>query len=60
MTVTFVAVKLWREFIYDMVDQAAFAVGFDGTSPFAAPIRALGEKLFYPWNVKGWLAARRR
>ncbi|WP_429295682.1 hypothetical protein [Paraburkholderia atlantica] len=53
---TFVTAKLWREFIYDMVDQAAFAVGYDGT----APIRALGENLFYPWDVKGWLAARRR
>ncbi|WP_429474368.1 hypothetical protein [Paraburkholderia atlantica] len=57
---TFVTAKLWCEFIYDMVDQAAFAVGYDGTSPLAAPIRAPGENLFYPWDVKGWLAARRR
>ncbi|KXU87718.1 hypothetical protein CI15_15970 [Paraburkholderia monticola] len=32
----------------------AFDVGYDDTAPFAAQIRALGQNLFYPPNVKGW------
>jgi uncharacterized protein (DUF1800 family) len=32
----------------------AFDVGYDDTAPFAVQIRALGENLFYPPNVKGW------
>ncbi|WP_233849757.1 DUF1800 domain-containing protein [Paraburkholderia sp. HD33-4] len=31
-----------------------FDVGYDDTAPFASQIRALGENLFYPPNVKGW------
>ncbi|MCC8391380.1 DUF1800 domain-containing protein [Paraburkholderia sp. MMS20-SJTR3] len=32
----------------------AFEVGYDGTARFVAQIRALGENLLYPPNVKGW------
>jgi uncharacterized protein (DUF1800 family) len=32
----------------------AFDIGYDNTEPIAARIRALGENLFYPPNVKGW------
>jgi hypothetical protein len=32
----------------------AFDIGYDNTAPFASQIRALGENLFYPPNVKGW------
>jgi uncharacterized protein (DUF1800 family) len=32
----------------------AFDVGYDDTAPFAAQMRALGQNLFYPPNVKGW------
>ncbi|NML31303.1 DUF1800 domain-containing protein [Paraburkholderia antibiotica] len=32
----------------------AFEVDYDDTAHFVAQIRALGENLFYPPNVKGW------
>ncbi|HZZ11385.1 MAG TPA: DUF1800 domain-containing protein [Paraburkholderia sp.] len=47
-----VLVKSPAEFVVGTV--RAFDVGYDSTAPFAARIRALGENLFYPPNVKGW------
>lgn len=32
----------------------AFDIGYGSTAPFALQIRAFGENLFYPPNVKGW------
>ncbi|HEX3381094.1 MAG TPA: DUF1800 domain-containing protein [Paraburkholderia sp.] len=47
-----VLVKSPAEFVIGAV--RAFDVGYDDTAAFAAQIRALGENLFYPPNVKGW------
>jgi uncharacterized protein (DUF1800 family) len=47
-----VLVKSPAEFVIGTL--RAFDIGYDTTAPFAARIRALGENLFYPPNVKGW------
>lgn len=47
-----VLVKSPAEFVVGTL--RAFDIGYDNTAPFAAEIRALGENLFYPPNVKGW------
>ena len=47
-----VLVKSPAEFVVGTL--RTFDIGYDNTAPFAAEIRALGENLFYPPNVKGW------
>ena len=47
-----VLVKSPAEFVVGTL--RAFDIGYENTAPFAAQIRALGENLFYPPNVKGW------
>ncbi|MGF6771390.1 uncharacterized protein (DUF1800 family) [Paraburkholderia sp. GAS199] len=47
-----VLVKSPAEFVVGTL--RAFDIGYDNTAPFATQIRALGENLFYPPNVKGW------
>jgi uncharacterized protein (DUF1800 family) len=47
-----VLVKSPAEFVIGTL--RGFDVSYDNTGAFAAQIRALGENLFYPPNVKGW------
>ncbi|MFM0344346.1 DUF1800 domain-containing protein [Paraburkholderia sp. RL17-347-BIC-D] len=47
-----VLVKSPAEFVVGTL--RAFDIGYDNPAPFASQIRALGENLFYPPNVKGW------